>query len=104
MPFTGTLFTINAIGLAGLPPLNGFIGELAIYVAAFLAIKSGDSVLAFAGFLVAVSLALTGALAATAYAKAIGGTFLGEGRSEEAINATETPKRMYIAQIFLTVL
>lgn len=104
MPFTGTLFTINAIGLAGLPPLNGFIGELAIYVAAFLAIKSGDPVLAFAGFLVAVSLALTGALAATAYAKAIGGTFLGEGRSEEAINAVETPKRMYIAQIFLTVL
>ena len=104
MPFTGTLFTINAIGLAGLPPLNGFIGELAIYVAAFLAIKSGDPVLAFAGFTVAVSLALTGALAATAYAKAIGGTFLGEGRSEEAINATETPKRMYIAQIFLTIL
>lgn len=104
MPFTGTLFSVNAIGLAGLPPLNGFIGELAIYIAAFCAVKSGDPVLVSAGFLTAVSLALAGALAATAYAKAIGGTFLGEGRSEEAVNATETPKRMYIAQIFLTVL
>lgn len=104
MPFTGSLFTVNAFGLAGLPPLNGFMGELAIYISAFFAIKTGDSVLASAGFLVAVSLAFTGGLAATAYAKVIGGVFLGESRSESAANAVETPRRMWFAQLFLTLL
>lgn len=104
MPFTGSLFAVNAFGLAGLPPLNGFMGELAIYISAFFAIKTGDPVLASAGFLAAVSLAFTGGLAATAYAKAIGGVFLGESRSEAAANAVETPRRMWLAQLFLTLL
>ena len=103
MPFTGSLFTVNAFALAGLPPLNGFMGELAIYVSAFLAINTGDLVLASAGFLVALALALTGGLAATAYAKSIGCAFLGESRSREAADATESPKRMYFAQIFLSL-
>lgn len=103
MPFTGSLFTVNAFALAGLPPLNGFMGELAIYVSAFLAINTGDPVLVSAGFLVALALALTGGLAATAYAKSIGCAFLGESRSREAADATESPKRMYFAQIFLSL-
>lgn len=103
MPFTGSLFTVNAFALAGLPPLNGFMGELAIYVSAFLAINTGDPVLASAGFLVALALALTGGLAATAYVKSIGCAFLGESRSREAADATETPKRMYFAQFFLSL-
>jgi formate hydrogenlyase subunit 3/multisubunit Na+/H+ antiporter MnhD subunit len=104
MPFTGSLFTVNAFALAGLPPLNGIMGELAIYVSAFLAINTGDPVLASAGFLVALALAFTGGLAATAYAKSIGCAFLGESRSREAADASETPKRMYFAQIFLSLI
>lgn len=104
MPFTGTLFTVNAFGLAGLPPMNAFLGELAIYIGAFSAIKSGDASLASAGFLVAVSLALTGGLAVAAYVKAIGGAFLGEPRSDAAANAVETPRPMWVAQLLLTVL
>ena len=104
MPFTGTLFAVNAFGLAGLPPLNGFLGELAIYIGAFSAIKTGDPVLVAAGFLVAVALSVTGGLAVAAYAKAIGGTFLGEPRSKMADDAVETPRRMWVAQLFLTCL
>ena len=104
MPMTGTLFTVNAFALSGLPPLNGFLGELAIYIGAFSAIRSGDDVLASAGFIVAVSLALTGALAVAAYAKAIGCVFLGEPRSAAAGNAVETPACMYIAQLFLSLI
>ena len=104
MPFTGTLFAANAFALAGLPPLNGFLGELAIYIASFSAIKTGDPALVAAGFLVAVSLSVTGALAVAAYAKAIGGVFLGEPRSQAAENAVETPRRMWAAQLFLTCL
>jgi formate hydrogenlyase subunit 3/multisubunit Na+/H+ antiporter MnhD subunit len=104
MPFTGALFAVNAFGLAGLPPLSGFLGELAIYIAAFSAIKTGDPVLVAAGFLVAVALSVTGGLAVAAYAKAIGGAFLGEPRSQAAENAAETPSRMWAAQLFLTCL
>jgi NADH:ubiquinone oxidoreductase subunit 5 (subunit L)/multisubunit Na+/H+ antiporter MnhA subunit len=104
MPFTGTLFAVNSLGLAGLPPLNGFLGELAIYIGAFSAIKSGDPMLVAAGFLVAVALSVTGGFAIAAYAKAIGCVFLGEPRSQNAVNASETPRRMWISQLFLTIL
>jgi len=104
MPKTGTLFTLNALGLAGLPPLNGFLGELMIYLAAFRAIQTGIPTLIAAGFLVLVALALTGGLATAAYCKAIGATFLGEPRSETAARAVETPKRMWLAQLGLLTL
>ena len=101
MPFTGTLFTLNALGLAGLPPLNGFLGEFLIYFAALRAVQSGLPALVGAGVLVLVALSLTGGLAAAAYCKAIGATFLGEPRSEAAAKAVETPRRMWFAQLFL---
>ncbi|MGN0854872.1 MAG: proton-conducting transporter membrane subunit [Kiritimatiellia bacterium] len=104
MPVTGTLFTLNALGLAGLPPLNGFLGELLICMAAFKAVQSGGPVLVAAGFLVLIGLALTGGLAAAAYCKAIGATFLGEPRSDAAAQAVETPKRMWFAQLALFTL
>ncbi len=104
MPKTGTLMTLNALGLAGLPPLNGFLGELLIYAAAFRAIRTGVPSLVGAGFLVLAALAFSGGLAAAAYCKTIGTAFLGEPRSDAAANAVETPRRMYLAQLFLFIL
>jgi len=101
MPKTGTLFVLNALGLSGLPPLNGFLSELLIYIAAFHAIRSGNPVLTAAGFLVLIALSLTGGLATAAYCKAIGATFLGEPRSQAAAVAAETPRRMWTAQLIL---
>ncbi len=104
MPFTGALFTLNAIGLAGMPPFNGFIGELAIYISAFAMIATGDTTLVVAGFVAAIALALSGGLAVAAYAKAIGGAFLGLPRTAKAAEAAETPRRMWIAMTILTIL
>ena len=104
MPFTGALFAVNSFALAGLPPMNGFLGELALYIGAFTVLKTGVPVLAAAGFLVVVVLSLTGALAAAAYAKALGSTFLGFPRSENAVQAVETPRRMWLSQLALTIL
>lgn len=105
MPFTGTLFTANALGLAGLPPLNGFLGELLIYISAFHAVRaghlSGGMGLMAAGCLAFTALALAGGLAVAAYCKAVGATFLGEPRSGEAAGATETPRAMWLAQVAL---
>ena len=104
MPVTGTLFTVNAFGLAGLPPLNGFLGELAIYIGAFTLVKSGVASAVAAGFLAIVVLAATGGFAAAAYAKAIGGAFLGLPRTEASAQAVETPKRMWGSIAALTLL
>ena len=76
MPKTGTLFAVNAFGLAGLPPMNGFLGELAIYIGAFTMVRSGAASASAAGFFAIVALAVTGGLAAIAYTKAVGCVFL----------------------------
>lgn len=101
MKATGSLFTLNAMGLAGLPPFAGFIGELFIYVAALKCLVAGNGTLAACGFTALVTLALSGGIAAATYLKAIGATFLGEPRSAAAQNATEAPKSMVAAQAFL---
>jgi formate hydrogenlyase subunit 3/multisubunit Na+/H+ antiporter MnhD subunit len=103
LPLTGTLFTLNAFALAGLPPFNAFLGELVIYIGAFAAIRTGDPALVTAGFLTVTGLALTGGLAVAAYAKAIGAAFLGEARSAAAATAVETPRRMWMAPLGLTL-
>ncbi len=94
MPLTGSLFTLNAIGLSALPPLNGFIGEFFIYMAAFQGIVHASGALFYASFSTITTLALTGGLAVAVYAKATGSVFLGEPRSEHARAATEVPKSM----------
>ena len=98
MPGTGTLFTLNAFGLSGLPPLNAFAGEFLIYLAAFQALSRG--VCTLPASIVLVVLALTGGIAAAAYTKIVSAVFLGEPRTDLS-NVTETPFRMVLAQAVL---
>ena len=101
-PVTGSCFTAAAVGLSGLPPFNGFIGELMIYLAAFSGICSGIVQLRFAGIAAALVLSLTGACAVVAFSKAVGGTFLGEPRK-----ITECQKEspwMYVPMLCLLLL
>lgn len=101
MPGTGTLFTLNAFGLSGLPPLNAFASEFLIYLAAFQALARGVCVLPAS--VVLVVLALTGGIAAAAYAKTVSAVFLGEPRSDLS-TVVETPRRMVFAQAVLFAL
>lgn len=104
MPRTGSAFLFSSISLSGLPPFNAFTGELMIYIAAFAALLSGSNVLLSAGLPVLPGLALTGALAATAFVKAYGATFLGEPRSKEAEDAHEVPLTMLLPVLVSVVL
>lgn len=89
-PFTGFVFAMNAAGLSGLPPFAGFLSEFLIYLAALSGLAAADHYGVFAISLAAlVVLALTGGVAAAAYAKAVGAVFLGEPRSKEAAAAHE---------------
>jgi NADH:ubiquinone oxidoreductase subunit 5 (subunit L)/multisubunit Na+/H+ antiporter MnhA subunit len=104
MPVTGTLFAVNAFGLAGLPPMNAFLGELSVYIGAFTLVKSGVASAVAAGFIAIVALAASGGFAAAAYAKAVGCAFLGLPRTDAVVRAVETPKRMWVAIAALTLL
>jgi len=91
MPGTALAFLAGSWAICGLPPLNGFVSEWLIYLAAFKGLAFPGSswpVLALA------SLALIGALAAACFAKVYGVAFLGEPRSPEAAAASEVPRSM----------
>jgi hydrogenase-4 component B len=94
MPATGALFLVGAVAICGLPPLNGFVSELLVYLGLFRALvpEGGPS---WAGAaLAAPVLASIGALAVACFVKVHGAAFLGEPRSERAARAREAPATM----------
>ena len=94
MPVTGMFFTLNSAGICGLPPFNGFLSEFLIYMAAATVLVCGNNALFYAAFAVLIMLALTGGVAAAAFAKAVGAVFLGEPRSVHAADAREVSRCM----------
>jgi hydrogenase-4 component B len=101
MPQTAITFAIGAAAICGLPPLNGFIGELLIYLGAFGVIAKTEALSGpVAGGLIALTaLALIGGLAAVCFTKVFGTVFLGEPRSESAAHSHEAPRPMLFAMI-----
>ncbi len=94
LPETGTCFTMSAISLSGLPPGNAFFGEILLYVAAGKGIASGNGMMAACSLAAMLTLALSGGLAATVFAKAVGAVFQGEPRSSSAREAPPLPRSM----------
>ncbi len=96
MRWTTPLFLVSAMGLAGIPPMNGFQTEwlgLQTLIRAHDLAAPGDRVyLAGAGAL----LTLTFALAVTTYIRIVGGAFLGAPRSHTARRAREAPRAMVL--------
>ncbi|TWJ19550.1 proton-conducting transporter transmembrane domain-containing protein [Geobacter argillaceus] len=91
MPLTTPLFLIGSLAICGLPPLNGFVGELFLYVGA---ITNGiDDPLPLTA-LVAPVLALVGGLAVITFVKLYGIIFLGAPRSAGAAQSHEAPATM----------
>ena len=103
MPVSGTLFIFHGLSLCGLPPSSGFAAEFLIYTAALIGLTSGITSLAAVSAAVLVFIALTGGLAAAAFAKAIGSVFCGEPRSEKAAQAVEVPLSMRIPVVILFI-
>jgi len=87
MPWLAGAFTVGAVAIVGLPPLNGFASEFLIYLGAFRGeVKlTGDG--AVPCLLVIAALALIGGLAAVCFTKVVGVVFLGEPRTEQAAAA-----------------
>jgi hydrogenase-4 component B len=81
MPRTALAFLVGAVAICGLPPLNGLVSELLIYLGLFHALGEVHSGSWLAGAFAAPALALIGGLAVACFVKAFGSVFLGAPRS-----------------------
>ncbi len=96
MPWTGLAFLLGAVAICGLPPLNGFVSELLVYLGLIrMLVGSGDR-LWLTGAFAAPALALVGALAVACFVKAFGVAFLGHARSDRARTAHENGPLMLL--------
>lgn len=94
MSFTAGLFMVGAVAICGLPPLNGFISELLIYMG-LLAPATHSAGKGWAAVaMAAVALSVVGALAVACFVKVFGAAFLGHARTNKADNAHEAPLSM----------
>lgn len=100
MPWTAGLFSLGAVAICGLPPLNGFVSEWLVYLGLFDAAMSRDPS-TWAAIPAVVLLALTGALALACFIKACSVVFLGTARSSAAHNARESDWAMRGAMLAL---
>ncbi len=101
LPLTALGFLVGAVAICGLPPLNGFVSELLIYLGLFRAAASHQALLWLSGALVAPALSLIGALALACFTKAYGAVFLGEARTERGAHAHEAGGRMLLPMALL---
>jgi hydrogenase-4 component B len=101
MPATAALFAMGAAAICGLPPLNGFVSELMLYIGLFRIGGDGIDGPWSAAPLAAPLLAMAGALAIACFVKAFGTVFLGPARSEDARLAHESPRAMIVAMSML---
>ena len=103
LPWTALLFGIGAVAICGLPPLNGFISELLIYLGLFRGIQGEGSAVA-ATVLAAPALALVGGLAVACFVKVYGIVFLGIPRTEAHLAEHEAGWQMLLPMLLLGLL
>jgi formate hydrogenlyase subunit 3/multisubunit Na+/H+ antiporter MnhD subunit len=101
MRVTGTTFLVGAAAISGLPPANGFAGELLLYLGAFGHATGAGPALAVPALTAVIALALAGGLASVCFTKAFGAAFLGESRSDEAAHAHEPGAAMVAPMVVL---
>ena len=87
MPVTAILMFVATAAICALPPLNGFISELLIYMGMLDGVGEGRGTLYFLTALVALS--LIGGVVVLAFTKLYGIVFLGSPRTTHVAEATE---------------
>lgn len=103
LPYTALLFGVGAVAICGLPPLNGFVSELMIYLGFFRGIQ-GEGVAAAAVALAAPALALVGGLAVACFVKVYGIVFLGTPRTETHVAEHEAGWQMLLPMTILALI
>ena len=87
MPVTAILMLFATMAICALPPLNGFVSELLIYIGMFNGVSDGHEVLySIAGI---IALSLIGGIVVLAFTKLYGVVFLGSPRSHHVAESSE---------------
>jgi len=89
LPSSTVITLIGTLGIAALPPLNGFVSEWLIFQGLFQGFRIGHDLIGILIVIAGASLALTAGLAIMAFARGFGIPFLGMPRSRGAANASE---------------
>ncbi len=101
LPWTAFFFLLGAVAISGLPPLNGFVSEWLTYQALLQGFGATQIAVRLIFPISGALLALTGALAAACFVKAVGITFLSLPRSPQAEGAHEAPRSMLFGMAIL---
>ncbi|MCF0167740.1 MAG: hypothetical protein HUJ93_03720 [Bacteroidales bacterium] len=107
LPLTAAFFLTASVAICGLPPMNGFISELMIYMGMFDWMQlSGTAGVMGAAFAI-TALVMIGGLAILCFTKAFGIVFLGTSRTDlpqmKEFGAMRTAPLAIMAVIMLSV-
>jgi hydrogenase-4 component B len=89
MPWTALLVLAGVLGIAAMPPFNGFVSEWLTLQTLLRCAELSSAAVKVVFVLCGAGLALTAALAVTCFAKVFAMGFLGVTRSEQAASASE---------------
>jgi hydrogenase-4 component B len=109
MPRSSVITFVGTLGIAALPPLNGFVSEWLIFQGLFQGFRTGSHLVAILIVLAAGTLGLTGGLAVYAFVRGFGIPFLGMPRTRQAAVASEArqpqagPALLAVASVALAV-
>jgi formate hydrogenlyase subunit 3/multisubunit Na+/H+ antiporter MnhD subunit len=101
MPTTGTLMMLGATAIAGLPPLNGFVGEWLMYLGLIHGGMQTERAHHISMLLAVGLVALVGGLAVLCFVRLIGIVLLGSPRSHAAAHAHESSPWMTVPMLIL---
>jgi len=101
LPVTAGLFLVGAVAISALPPLNGFAGELLLYLGLFRTLAQDGTGGLTGAAMAAVALAMTGAMATACFVKLYSTLFLGAPRSDHGSQARESAASMLLPMLVL---
>ena len=102
MPRAGVIAFVGTLGIAALPPLNGFVSEWLIFQGLFQGFRTHSHLVGILIVLAAATLGLTGGLAIYAFVRGFGIPYLGMPRTRQAAVATERAQPV-VGQALLAV-
>ena len=89
LPRSAVIAFVGTLGIAALPPLNGFVSEWLIFQGLFQGFRTGSHLTGILIVLAAGTLGLTGGLAIYAFVRGFGIPYLGMPRTRPAAVASE---------------
>ena len=103
MPRTAIVLLMGAVGMAGLPPLNGFVSEWLMYSSLLRAAVSANGGATVAVMAAVAAASLIGAMAALCFTRLIGVALLGTARTPRAAAAKESSRWMVLPMMLLAL-